>query len=53
VPVSFEVGGTKYISVQSAWSVDAARTQRGFDLLFPGEYSDVPQRGAVYVFAVR
>jgi alcohol dehydrogenase (cytochrome c) len=53
VPVSFEVDGTQYVAVQSGWGVDAARMQRGLDLLFPGKYSDVPQGGAVYVFAVR
>jgi outer membrane protein assembly factor BamB len=53
VPVSFEVDGTQYIAVQSGWGVDAARMQRGLDLLFPGKYADVPQGGAVYVFAVR
>jgi alcohol dehydrogenase (cytochrome c) len=53
VPVAFEVDGTQYIAVQSGWGVDAARMQRGLNLLFPGKYPDVPQGGAVYVFAVR
>jgi alcohol dehydrogenase (cytochrome c) len=53
VPVSFEVEGTQYIAVQSGWGVDAARMQRGLNLLFPGKYPDVPQGGAVYVFAVK
>ena len=53
VPVSFEVDGTQYVAVQSGWGVDAARMQRGLNLLFPGKYPDVPQGGAVYVFAVK
>jgi alcohol dehydrogenase (cytochrome c) len=53
VPVSFEVDGTQYIAVQSGWGVDAARMQRGLNLLFPGKYPEVPQGGAVYVFAVK
>ncbi len=53
VPVSFAVDGTQYIAVQSGWGVDAARMQRGLNLLFPGKYPDVPQGGAVYVFAVK
>jgi alcohol dehydrogenase (cytochrome c) len=53
VPVSFEVDGTQYVAVQSGWGVDAARMQRGLDLLFPGKYSEVPQGGAIYVFAVK
>ncbi len=53
VPVSFEVDGTQYIAVQSGWGVDAARMQRGLNLLYPGKYPEVPQGGAVYVFAVK
>ena len=53
VPVSFEVDGTQYIAVQSGWGVDAARMQRGLNLLFPGKYPEVPQGGAVYVFALK
>jgi alcohol dehydrogenase (cytochrome c) len=53
VPVSFQVEGTQYIAVQSGWGVDAARMQRGLNLLFPGKYPDVPQGGAIYVFAVK
>jgi alcohol dehydrogenase (cytochrome c) len=53
VPVSFAVDGTQYIAVQSGWGVDAARMQRGLNLLFPGKYPEVPQGGAIYVFAVK
>jgi alcohol dehydrogenase (cytochrome c) len=53
VPVSFAVDGTQYIAVQSGWGVDAARMQRGLNLLFPGQYPDVPQGGAIYVFALK
>ena len=53
VPVSFAVDGKQYIAVQSGWGVDAARMQRVLNLLFPGQYLDVPQGGAVYVFAVK
>jgi alcohol dehydrogenase (cytochrome c) len=53
VPVSFQVDGTQYIAVQSGWGVDAARMQRGLNLLMPGKYPEVPQGGAIYVFAVK
>jgi alcohol dehydrogenase (cytochrome c) len=53
VPVSFEVAGTQYVAVQSGWGVDAARMQSGLNLLFPGKYPEVPQGGAIYVFAVK
>jgi alcohol dehydrogenase (cytochrome c) len=51
--VSFSVDGQQYIAVQSGWGVDGARMQGRLNLLFPGKYPDVPQGGAVYVFAVK
>jgi alcohol dehydrogenase (cytochrome c) len=53
VPVAFQVDGKQYIAVQSGWGVDAARMQGRLNLLFPGQYPDVPQGGAVWVFAVK
>ncbi len=53
VPVSFAVDGKQYVAVQSGWGVDAARMQGRLNLLFPGQYPDVPPGGAVYVFAVK
>jgi alcohol dehydrogenase (cytochrome c) len=53
VPVAFQVDGKQYIAVQSGWGVDAARMQGRLNLLFPGQYPDVPQGGAVCVFAVK
>jgi alcohol dehydrogenase (cytochrome c) len=53
VPVSFEVEGKQFIAVQSGWGVDAARMQTRLNLLFPGKYPDVPQGGAVWVFALK
>jgi len=53
VPVSFAVDGKQYIAVQSGWGVDPAKMQARMNLLFPGKYPEVPQGGAVYVFAVK
>jgi alcohol dehydrogenase (cytochrome c) len=53
VPVSFQVDGRQYVAVQSGWGVDAARMQGRLNLLFPGQYPEVPQGGAVWVFAVK
>jgi alcohol dehydrogenase (cytochrome c) len=53
VPVSFEVDGKQFIAVQSGWGVDSARMQGRLNLLFPGKYPDVPQGGAVWVFALK
>src|SRR5262245_27188364 len=52
VPVSFEVDGKQYIAVQSGWGVDPAKMQARMNLIFPGKYPDVPQGGAIWVFAV-
>jgi alcohol dehydrogenase (cytochrome c) len=53
VPVSFQVDGKQYIAVQSGWGVDPAKMQARMNLLFPGKYPEVPQGGAVYVFALK
>jgi len=53
VPSTFAVDGKQYIAVQSGWGVDAAKMQTRMNLLFPGQYPDVPQGGAIYVFAVK
>jgi len=52
VPVSFQLDGKQYIAVQSGWGVDAARMQARLNLARPWEYPDVPQGGAVWVFAL-
>jgi alcohol dehydrogenase (cytochrome c) len=52
VPVSFQLDGKQYIAVQSGWGVDAARMQARLNLARPWEYPEVPQGGAIWVFAV-
>jgi alcohol dehydrogenase (cytochrome c) len=52
VPVSFELNGKQYIAVQSGWGVDAARMQARINLVRTWEFPDVPQGGAVWVFAL-
>ena len=53
VPVSFQVDGKQYIAVQSGWGVDPAKMQSRMNLLFPGQYPEVPQGGTIWVFAVK
>jgi alcohol dehydrogenase (cytochrome c) len=53
VPVSYQVDGKQYIAVQSGWGVDAARMQARLNRLFPGRFPEVPQGGAVWVFALK
>ena len=52
VPVSFQLDGKQYIAVQSGWGVDAARMQARINLVRQHQYPDVPQGGAVWVFAL-
>jgi alcohol dehydrogenase (cytochrome c) len=52
-PSSFMVDGRQYIAVQSGWGVDAKIMQGRLNRLVPGEYPDVPEGGAVWVFAIK
>ena len=52
-PSSFMVDGRQYIAVQSGWGVDAKTMQGRLNRLVPGEYPDVPEGGAVWVFAIK
>jgi alcohol dehydrogenase (cytochrome c) len=52
-PVSFMVDGTQYIAVQSGWGIDARAMQGRLNRLSPGSYPEVPEGGAVWVFAVK
>ena len=51
-PSSFLVDGRQYIAVQSGFGLDARNMQRRLNSLFPGKYPDVPEGGAVWVFAL-
>jgi alcohol dehydrogenase (cytochrome c) len=52
-PVAFSAGGAEYIAVQSGWGVDAQGMQTALNGLRPGRFPEVPEGGAVWVFAVR
>jgi alcohol dehydrogenase (cytochrome c) len=52
-PVSFMVAGKQYIAVQSGWGVDARGMQTRLNVLSPGKFPEVPEGGAVWVFAVK
>ena len=53
MPVSYEVDGTQYISIQSGWGVDAQRIQDALATQNIGLENNVPQGGVVWVFAVK
>ncbi|HEX4595534.1 MAG TPA: PQQ-dependent dehydrogenase, methanol/ethanol family [Bryobacteraceae bacterium] len=51
-PTSFAIDGKQYIAVQSGWGVDSRGMQANLNRVFPGEYPEVPEGGAVWVFAL-
>jgi alcohol dehydrogenase (cytochrome c) len=52
-PSSFMVDGKQYVAVQSGWGIDSRGMQARLNALFPGEYPEVPEGGAIWVFAVK
>jgi alcohol dehydrogenase (cytochrome c) len=52
-PSSFEVDGKQYIAVQSGWGVDARAMTAALNALAPGDYPDVPEGGAIWVFGLK
>jgi alcohol dehydrogenase (cytochrome c) len=51
-PTSFAIDGKQYIAVHSGWGGDARGVQASLDRVFPGDYPEVPEGGAIWVFAV-
>ncbi len=51
-PTSFLIDGKQYIAIESGWGGDARGDQANLNRLFPGEFPEVPEGGAVWVFAV-
>ena len=51
-PSSFAVDGKQYIAVQSGWGVDSRSMQGRLNTLDPGAYPEVPEGGAIWVFAL-
>ena len=52
-PTTFEVDGKQYVAIESGWGGDSRGMQATLDRLFPGEYPEVPEGGAVWVFAIQ
>jgi alcohol dehydrogenase (cytochrome c) len=51
-PTSFLIGDRQFIAVQSGWGVDSRSMQSRLNSLMPGKYPEVPEGGAIWVFAV-
>ncbi len=52
-PSSFMVDGKQYIAVQSGWGIDSRGMQARLNAQMPGEFPEVPEGGAIWVFAVK
>jgi alcohol dehydrogenase (cytochrome c) len=51
-PTSFSIDGRQYIAVLAGWGGDSRGMQADLNRVFPGEYPEVPEGGAVWVFAL-
>ena len=51
-PTTFKVDGKQYVAVETGWGGDSRGMQATLNRLFPGEYPEVPEGGAVWVFAI-
>ena len=51
-PASFLIDGKQYIAVQSGWGGDSRGMNAALNRLFPGEFPEVPEGGAVWAFAL-
>src|SRR5262245_34396108 len=49
---SFTLNGRQYVAVQSGWGIDARGMQGRLNAIRPGEFPEVPEGGAVWVFAL-
>ncbi len=52
-PTSFTVDGKQYIAVHAGWGGDSRGVQANLNRAFPGQYPEVPEGGAVWLFALR
>jgi alcohol dehydrogenase (cytochrome c) len=51
-PTTFLVDGKQYVAILSGWGGDSRGMQGTLNRLYPGEFPEVPEGGAVWVFAV-
>ena len=51
-PSTFTIDGKQYVAVLTGWGGDARGDQGTLNRLFPGEFPEVPEGGAMWVFAI-
>jgi alcohol dehydrogenase (cytochrome c) len=52
-PSSFMIDGKQYIAVQAGWGIDARAMQARLNGASPGNFPEVPEGGAIWVFGIR
>jgi alcohol dehydrogenase (cytochrome c) len=52
-PTSFLIDGKQYIAIESGWGGDSRGDQASLNRIFPGDFPEVPEGGAVWVFAIQ
>ena len=52
-PISFMEGDRQFVAVQAGWGVDSRAMQSRLNSIVPGKYPEVPEGGAIWVFAVK
>jgi alcohol dehydrogenase (cytochrome c) len=52
MPSTYMVDGKQYVAVMAGWGVDARGMQNRLNALRPGQYPEVPEGGAIWVFAL-
>jgi alcohol dehydrogenase (cytochrome c) len=53
IPMTYSIDGRQHVAVQSGFGIDSRSMQARLNRLHPGEYPEVPEGGAVWVFAVK
>jgi alcohol dehydrogenase (cytochrome c) len=51
-PTSFTIDGKQFIAVQAGWGIDSRGMQSRLNTLTNGAYPEVPEGGAIWVFAL-
>jgi len=51
-PTSFTIDGKQYIAILSGWGGDSRGMQGTLNGMFPGQFPEVPEGGAVWVFGL-
>jgi len=52
-PTSFIVDGKQYVAVPSGWGIDSRGMQLQLNNISPGNFPEVPEGGAIWVFAIK